>query len=328
MFIAGHPMKLQVWTPTFKPAEETPIVPIWVTLPELPWHCYYMDILTPLLSPIGKALYLGSATMQKTRGSAAKVRVQIDITKDRPHHVWMGFSEKDPTLGKWQIIEFEDVPSYCLYCKHQGHIMGECPVKGRDEETKRKKELEANKKGQEKLKNQTPKDNVQQQQGKEKIYSDRQTKGKGPTEEDAILKEEQWQIQTRRKNKNQQQNQEQGKKHDSQMQLQKKQTEESGDQIPIPPSPIIVDADKHLRRMDVQEETTNLQEGEPKGRELSHVMHENQMADHRHDLQAPPTTNNAGHHQQEHVLQVREKTNQQSNTNREGQKQLQGSMAK
>ncbi|KAK4737427.1 hypothetical protein R3W88_001124 [Solanum pinnatisectum] len=162
-----------------------------------------MDIFTPLLSPIGKALYLDSATMQKTRGSVAKVRVQIDITKERPQHVWMGFSEKDPTLGKWQIIEFEDVPSYCLYCKHQGHIIGECPVKGRDEETKRKKELEANKKGQEKLINQTPKDNVQQQQGKEKIHSNRQTKGKGPTEEDVILKEEQWQIQTRRKNKNQ-----------------------------------------------------------------------------------------------------------------------------
>ncbi|KAK6803254.1 hypothetical protein RDI58_001038 [Solanum bulbocastanum] len=40
------------------------------------------------------------------------------------------------------------------------------------------------------------------QQGKENIHSDRQTKGKGPTEKDAILKEEQWQIQTRRKNKN------------------------------------------------------------------------------------------------------------------------------
>ncbi|KAK4733768.1 hypothetical protein R3W88_008029 [Solanum pinnatisectum] len=111
MFIAGHSMKLQVWTPTFKPAEETPIVPVWVTLPELPWHCYYMDILTPLLSPIGKALYLDSATMQKTRGSVAKVRVQIDLTKARPQHVWMGFSEKDHTLGKWQLIEFEDVPS-------------------------------------------------------------------------------------------------------------------------------------------------------------------------------------------------------------------------
>ncbi|KAH0737916.1 hypothetical protein KY290_036621 [Solanum tuberosum] len=153
MFIAGHLMKLQVCTPTFKPSKETPIVPIWITLPELPWHCYYIDILTPLLSPIGKALYLDYATMQKTRGGVAKVRVQIDITKERPQHVWLGFSEKDPSLGKWQIIEFEDFPSYCLYCKHQGHVSGECPVKERDEEIKQRRELEANKKGYEKQPN-------------------------------------------------------------------------------------------------------------------------------------------------------------------------------
>ncbi|KAK4716316.1 hypothetical protein R3W88_014654 [Solanum pinnatisectum] len=150
MYIAGHSMKLQMWTPTFKPAEETPIVPVWITLPKLHWHCYYMDILTPLLSPIGKALYLDFATMQKTRGSVAKERVQIDLTKKRHQYVWMGFSENDPTIGKWQIIEFEDVPSYCLYCKHQGHILGECPVKERDEEIRKKKEMENIKKGHDK----------------------------------------------------------------------------------------------------------------------------------------------------------------------------------
>ncbi|KAH0742162.1 hypothetical protein KY290_035205 [Solanum tuberosum] len=40
MCIAGHVMRIQVWTPNFKPAEETPIVPIWISLPELPWHFY------------------------------------------------------------------------------------------------------------------------------------------------------------------------------------------------------------------------------------------------------------------------------------------------
>ncbi|KAK6784439.1 hypothetical protein RDI58_017894 [Solanum bulbocastanum] len=138
MFIAGHSMKLNVWTPTFKLGEEIPIVPIWITLSELPWHCYDVDILTPLLSPIGKAIYLDSANMQKTRGSVAKVRVLIDITKERPQHMWIGFFEKDPTLGKWKIIEFEDVPPYFLYCKHQGHIVRDCPVKNRDEEIKKK----------------------------------------------------------------------------------------------------------------------------------------------------------------------------------------------
>ncbi|KAK4706951.1 hypothetical protein R3W88_033488 [Solanum pinnatisectum] len=212
MYIAGHPMKLQVWTPTFKPAEETPIVPIWITLPGLPWHCYYMDILTPLLSPIGKALYLDSATMQKTRGSVAKVRVQIDITKERPQHVWLGFSDKDPTLGKWQIIEFEHVPSYCLYCKHQGHSLGECPVKERDEEIKKRKELEANKKGQDKQLDQTHMGNQQNEKSREKTQSNRQTFAERPAGKDTSHKEEQWQIHTRKKdNKNHQQKQDQGK---------------------------------------------------------------------------------------------------------------------
>ncbi|KAG5579904.1 hypothetical protein H5410_050531 [Solanum commersonii] len=33
-----------------------------------------------------------------------------------------------------------------------------------------------------------------------------------------------------------------------------------------------------------------MQEGEPKGRELSYVMHENPLIDHRSDLQTPATT--------------------------------------
>lgn len=74
-------MRFQLWTPDFKPEEETPIVSDWVTLPELPWHCYYMEVVTDLLTHIGKALYLDYASIQKTRGSVAKVRVQMDISK-------------------------------------------------------------------------------------------------------------------------------------------------------------------------------------------------------------------------------------------------------
>ncbi|WMV32820.1 hypothetical protein MTR67_026205 [Solanum verrucosum] len=366
MFIAGHPMKLQMWTPTFKPAEETPIVPIWITLPELPWHCYYMDILTPLLSPIGKALYLDSATMQKTRGSVAKVRVQIDITKERPQHVWLGFSEKDPSLGKWQIIDFEDVPSYCLYCKHQGHVFGECPVKERVEVIKQKKELEANKKGYEKQPIQNLKNNQQQEENKEKVQSNRQNNASRSNEVAVPHKEEQWQVQTRRKNKNNQQNQDQGKTQTSQVESQQIQTphnqqtfqktgmnaktpvieiEEPGVQVPIPPSPVIVDVDEFGvenevpspasplfvaaevfgGRMVVKEKTTNLQEGVPNGRELSHALHENQMADLRNDLPAPATTTTQQHKKQ---VQHRTEGNQQAHTNRKKDNQPKGSMAK
>ncbi|KAH0639194.1 hypothetical protein KY285_035780 [Solanum tuberosum] len=272
MYIAGQSMKLQMWTPTFKPAEETPIVPIWITLPELPWHCHYMDILTPLLSPIGKALYLDSATMQKTRGSVAKVRVQIDITKERPQHVWLGFSEKDLNLGKWQLIEYEDVPPYCIYCKHQGHVIGECPQKEKDEEIKKNKDQEAAKKIQEKQNSQYPKGIQPQAQTKENMQPYQQATDRKHTEKENTNKEEQWQVQTKKKNKHHQQNQEQGK--NLYPQVQKQQTnnikeqqklqqsgmtsntpvnvnEKSGDQISTRPTPVIVDVDDHCDDNDI-----------------------------------------------------------------------------
>lgn len=104
MTIEGQLMRIQTWTPTFRPDEETPIVPIWISLPELPCHCYNKEFVTALLSPIGKVMYLDAASIQKTRGSLAKVRVQMDLTKTRPPHVWMGFDEEDITVGRWKAI--------------------------------------------------------------------------------------------------------------------------------------------------------------------------------------------------------------------------------
>ncbi|KAL0315099.1 UNVERIFIED_CONTAM: hypothetical protein Scaly_2888700 [Sesamum calycinum] len=35
-FVDGFPIRFFKWTPTFNPREESPIVPVWVRLPELP----------------------------------------------------------------------------------------------------------------------------------------------------------------------------------------------------------------------------------------------------------------------------------------------------
>ncbi|KAG5605802.1 hypothetical protein H5410_027294 [Solanum commersonii] len=337
MFIAGHSMKLQ--------------------------HCHYMDILTPLLSPIGKALYLDSATAQKTRGSVAK----------RPQHVWLGFSEKDPNLGKWQVVEYEDIPSYCIYCKHQGHMIGECSQKEKDEETKKNKELEANKKELDKQQNQSSKGNQQQVQIKENMHSNKQGNEKRHTE--AVTEnEEQWQTQN--KNKNRQHNQNQNPKKVWKPQVQKQQINqfhvqhieqqkgmtsktpvlertEFGDQIPTPSSPVIVEVDHcsdneiptpvippfvvedqcdHIPspvsplvaaaevfggRLVVQEKTSNLQEGVPKGRDKD---------------QAPATTQKIiPHHQNKSNLTTdegKETPNQQIHISKANRNQPKGSMAK
>ncbi|KAH0714943.1 hypothetical protein KY284_007848 [Solanum tuberosum] len=76
-------------------------------------------------------------------------------------------------------------------------------------------------------------------------------------------------------------------------------TQKSGDQISVSPTPVIVDVEDHCcdndipspanpivladevcgGRLVVKKKHSNLQEGEPKGRALSQVMHENQSTD-------------------------------------------------
>lgn len=127
-------------TPTFKPAEETPLVPIWVVLPKLPWHYYCLEILEPLLSPIGEVLFLDLATYMKNRGSVAKIKIQIDLTQKRPQHVWMGYDEDENMEERRQSVQDKEVLDYCNYCKHHGHTSVTCTFKIRDEENRKRKE--------------------------------------------------------------------------------------------------------------------------------------------------------------------------------------------
>lgn len=36
MTIEGQPMRIETWSPTFKPIKETPIMQVWIVLIELP----------------------------------------------------------------------------------------------------------------------------------------------------------------------------------------------------------------------------------------------------------------------------------------------------
>lgn len=99
MYIQGQMIQIEAWTPLFTPNKDSTIVPVWIVIRELPWNLYYMEILTPLLSHVGKALFLDLASFQKTRGSVAKVKVQLDLTKDRPQHVWLGYDDNQDKNG-------------------------------------------------------------------------------------------------------------------------------------------------------------------------------------------------------------------------------------
>ncbi|KAG5606085.1 hypothetical protein H5410_027577 [Solanum commersonii] len=202
MTIEGKLMRIQAWTPIFRPEEETPIVPIWVLLPGLPWHCFKKEFITPLLESVGKVLYLDTISIKRTRASMAKVKVQVDLTKARPRHVWICLDEEDLTIGRWQPIEYENIPPYCAYCKYQGHMIEDCNFKTRDEDFKRRKELGAE------MKNSNRGEQGQQgnehrhvrpmDQEKQQHQNTKEGSNQLPTEQQ---KEDEWQVSRRRTNK-------------------------------------------------------------------------------------------------------------------------------
>lgn len=49
MNIEGQSMRIQAWTPHLTPEEETPVVPIWVYIPGLSWHCNNNVFLSTIL---------------------------------------------------------------------------------------------------------------------------------------------------------------------------------------------------------------------------------------------------------------------------------------
>lgn len=84
MYIEGQIMRIQAWTPTFCPEEKTPIVPVWVILPDLPWHSYKKEFVVAVLAPLSKVLYLDTASIQKTRGSVAKQKFRLTSLRKDP----------------------------------------------------------------------------------------------------------------------------------------------------------------------------------------------------------------------------------------------------
>ncbi|OIT29407.1 hypothetical protein A4A49_52394 [Nicotiana attenuata] len=87
--IGDAPMKILKWTPDFKPEEETPIVPVWILIHQLPWHLFKWNIVSRLVQDVGVAVAPDMATYSKSRGNVAKVKVEIDLLKPRLDQIWL-----------------------------------------------------------------------------------------------------------------------------------------------------------------------------------------------------------------------------------------------
>ncbi|XP_009799697.1 protein PXR1-like [Nicotiana sylvestris] len=122
-------MWLQKWSPDFKPEEDLPIVLVWILLPKLPFHLHTWPYVKQIAREVGTPLEMDVATRRKTRPSMAEVRVEVDLLKPLPNHIWVGNEDDDsPLKGFEQKLEYESVPKYCRHCRKLGHDLINCRV--------------------------------------------------------------------------------------------------------------------------------------------------------------------------------------------------------
>ncbi|KAL0407595.1 UNVERIFIED_CONTAM: hypothetical protein Sradi_1693900 [Sesamum radiatum] len=125
-YLNGFPMRVFKWSPTFTPDIESPIVPIWVSLPTLPAHLFRKETLFAIASNIGTPLQIADSTFNQSNLSKARVCVEVDLLKPLLEEIDIKICGQTIV----QRIEYEEVPRYCTLCKHLGHNDAECYSKG------------------------------------------------------------------------------------------------------------------------------------------------------------------------------------------------------
>ncbi|CAL1393438.1 unnamed protein product [Linum trigynum] len=91
----------------------------WVQLPAFPVHFYHQEILFSLENMIGRAIKLDFHTQHQKHVKFARMAVELDLSKPLISRIRLD--------GKWQYIEYENLPKVCFECGKVGHTTATCP---------------------------------------------------------------------------------------------------------------------------------------------------------------------------------------------------------
>lgn len=87
--LAGVPYRIFHWTPDFMEKEDSPLVPIWLTLLGLPIHLFHATILKSIGGGFGCFLKRDSANVCVMRPEVARISVEVDVSVPLRHSFWL-----------------------------------------------------------------------------------------------------------------------------------------------------------------------------------------------------------------------------------------------
>ncbi|KAL2519775.1 Uncharacterized protein Adt_16022 [Abeliophyllum distichum] len=122
-FIMGCLMRVLKWTCNFHPDAKTLIALVWISFPLLPVHLRAKEFLFALSKLVGVPLRIDEATTDLLRPSEARVCVEVNL--ELPDRVWI---ERGESCSFWQPVVYEQLPHFCVKCRHMGHLIDKCRV--------------------------------------------------------------------------------------------------------------------------------------------------------------------------------------------------------
>jgi hypothetical protein len=100
--------RLFQWTADFGFRKDSCKIPVWLQLKHLPLHYFTPSFLKRIGSGLGTYLRADDRTMTLSHPSAARICVEMDISKALPECIWIGRTKEQ---GYWQPITYEGKPS-------------------------------------------------------------------------------------------------------------------------------------------------------------------------------------------------------------------------
>uniref|UniRef100_M1CST3 Uncharacterized protein n=1 Tax=Solanum tuberosum TaxID=4113 RepID=M1CST3_SOLTU len=126
----SYMMRPLIYDAKFNAEEETTQAMAWISFPKLRPTLFVKESIFSLASVVGKPLLLDVATINKTRPSCARVKVQVDLLADLPKVIELEVRNEDTDTSRVEKvkIQYDLLPKYCQTCKLQGHAEMECRV--------------------------------------------------------------------------------------------------------------------------------------------------------------------------------------------------------
>jgi len=132
-FLASAGLYMRPWKPNFVPEKETfTQVPVWIRLFSLPIDYWGLSALKQIGDQLGKFIKASEATMQRRYTSCARICVEMDVSRALHDGLWLEYRDED----YFQAIDYEQIPFRYQKCHEHGHLVRECPLNNKAEETK------------------------------------------------------------------------------------------------------------------------------------------------------------------------------------------------